>query len=358
MIKPTVFVVAALFSIVSICLGAGPSFDCQKASTAIEKAICASEKLSELDENMSVYFNTAKKIESFTGPDGATDIKRNARSWLKKRSNLCKGKKNEELDKCLFDLYEKRISYLKKRADESSKEHQLRKLSRIKKYKNILPSLDVSDREKYKAAVTVLKWYSNTPIKYSSGDDKELFHKFVSGEGVEIIEPADRSFAFSSDLIKLYQDDCPGADFFIKKGPGRGLENEDTSTWREEDWAFYLKASEDLRIYLLTDLKSSNQFYGLYANKYKGRLYSREVTLDAHLHMKSVGPSCSTFYSKEVGFSMPGDEISLFGFFKLKRKLYFYYLQDSGNCSISIYEVSDMKVKNKISISYFTGGVK
>ena len=47
-----------------ICLADGPSFDCKKAKTCIEKFICADKDLSTLDKKMSeTYANLLVKQE-------------------------------------------------------------------------------------------------------------------------------------------------------------------------------------------------------------------------------------------------------------------------------------------------------
>ena len=73
-------------------------FDCSKAGTAIEKAICADPKLSELDEYLGRYYAVALD----TLPDAATCLKADQRDWVKSKRNPC-GTKNECLTKTYLD---------------------------------------------------------------------------------------------------------------------------------------------------------------------------------------------------------------------------------------------------------------
>lgn len=84
------------------CMGAqAASFDCAKASTPIEKTICADGQLSELDSQlMQVY----KK--SLTESVSADAIKAEQRLWLKEVRNSCQDVA------CLKSAYSNRISVL------------------------------------------------------------------------------------------------------------------------------------------------------------------------------------------------------------------------------------------------------
>jgi uncharacterized protein YecT (DUF1311 family) len=79
------------------------SFDCAKASTAVEKLICADEKLSILDDQLT----TAYKAATETATDKAT-LKTQQKNWLKKKRNICKDAE------CLTKAYQSRIDALAK----------------------------------------------------------------------------------------------------------------------------------------------------------------------------------------------------------------------------------------------------
>ena len=78
----------------------GPSFDCKKASTKIEKAICDNDRLSKLDYSLSILYKKAR--------ENNVDVKSDQRKWLGK-SNKCLGK---EIVSCLERLYLQRIKKL------------------------------------------------------------------------------------------------------------------------------------------------------------------------------------------------------------------------------------------------------
>jgi uncharacterized protein len=70
------------------CLGSladAASFDCSKAATAIEKSICASPRVSELDEYLGRYYRAAR---ASLGRGGAC-LAPNQRDWLRTTRNAC-----------------------------------------------------------------------------------------------------------------------------------------------------------------------------------------------------------------------------------------------------------------------------
>jgi uncharacterized protein len=66
-------------------LAPAASFDCGKAVTAVEKAICASPEVSDLDEYLGRYFQAAR---AEVGSAGACLV-RNQRDWLRGTRNKC-----------------------------------------------------------------------------------------------------------------------------------------------------------------------------------------------------------------------------------------------------------------------------
>lgn len=71
----------------------GPSFDCAKATTKVEKMICADAELSKLDADLDRVYGEALRKAS----DPPT-LKKQQRGWLKER-NRC------ERTTCLADQY-------------------------------------------------------------------------------------------------------------------------------------------------------------------------------------------------------------------------------------------------------------
>lgn len=64
------------------------SFDCQKASTAIEHKICDNERLSKLDEQLSSAYSSALK----ENPENADTLKMVQRQWVNMRGKLTDNK--------------------------------------------------------------------------------------------------------------------------------------------------------------------------------------------------------------------------------------------------------------------------
>lgn len=75
------------------------SFDCNKAASFIEKAICSNEEISRLDDELAVNFKNAKN--SISG-EAVQELIATQKQWLSVR-NKCTN------DKCLIDSYSKRI---------------------------------------------------------------------------------------------------------------------------------------------------------------------------------------------------------------------------------------------------------
>lgn len=86
------------------CLAEGPSFDCKKASTNIEKLICKNEELSRLDKEMSEAYRSL--ISRLEGGDKEI-VKLNQVRWIKARDKRWEPPdKYEELLQNWRDYYE------------------------------------------------------------------------------------------------------------------------------------------------------------------------------------------------------------------------------------------------------------
>jgi len=84
-----------------------PSFDCSKAKTAIEKAICRSAELSELDRQLMIAYRQALS-------SSGNSVRASQGSWIEEREKACQGKDNEQITVLLIDMYQKRIVALQK----------------------------------------------------------------------------------------------------------------------------------------------------------------------------------------------------------------------------------------------------
>lgn len=79
------------------------SFNCAKAKGKIEKAICADQLLSNLDEYLGRYYGGASE----TLKDGAACLKTDQRAWVKTVRDACGTKTS-----CLKEVYLKRLGTL------------------------------------------------------------------------------------------------------------------------------------------------------------------------------------------------------------------------------------------------------
>jgi uncharacterized protein len=87
------------------------SFDCSKAQTPQEKAICASPALSKADDQMAaayhVWLNAAQ-------PEWKAGIRENQRFWLRELTRFCTaGNSSKSLESCLSENYRERIQKLR-----------------------------------------------------------------------------------------------------------------------------------------------------------------------------------------------------------------------------------------------------
>ncbi len=89
-------------------------FDCQKATTKLEKTICADNKLSAADTELTQLYVAART--SLAQKAARQSLKEEQKAWLAKRTKDCK--ENDAF--CLLKLYEERIASLKAMTGVSS----------------------------------------------------------------------------------------------------------------------------------------------------------------------------------------------------------------------------------------------
>ena len=78
-------VAVALVASIAGNLAAAASFSCDKASTKVEKMICADPALSEYDEHLARYYRAGREALSTSG----SCLVRNQREWLAAKRNKC-----------------------------------------------------------------------------------------------------------------------------------------------------------------------------------------------------------------------------------------------------------------------------
>jgi len=86
-------------------LGQAASFDCAKALTQIEKSICGSPRLSEMDSELGRLYNEALSRTPDAG-DARSELRGQQKAWLEGRRNLC----SDEV--CLEGAYATRLALL------------------------------------------------------------------------------------------------------------------------------------------------------------------------------------------------------------------------------------------------------
>lgn len=96
---------AVMMSFISQVSAIGPSFDCSKASTTVEKMICSDKGLSELDDRMEKAYSRA-----LMNSNSPAKLKQNQREWLKVR-NTC-----HEIA-CLTESYKSQLAFLESNMD-------------------------------------------------------------------------------------------------------------------------------------------------------------------------------------------------------------------------------------------------
>ena len=81
-----------ILTAIALVVAGAPSFDCSKASTKVEKMICADEELAAVDRGMARLYASMRRSERYKGQA----------EWLAKR-NRCHDRD------CLLDAYDDRI---------------------------------------------------------------------------------------------------------------------------------------------------------------------------------------------------------------------------------------------------------
>lgn len=89
---------------------AAPSFDCAKAASRVEKLICSSEALSQLDSDLAEAYRTA--LRDVTWSSANRRIRADQKNWLSRRNQCASAK-------CLRRLYHTRIGALYSELDDS-----------------------------------------------------------------------------------------------------------------------------------------------------------------------------------------------------------------------------------------------
>lgn len=86
-----------------------PSFDCGKAGTPIEHAICASAGLARLDSRVARVY---RQISTTGDADNDARVRAAQRAFIGKRNTRCGAEQGAALEACLTDIYQVRLAEL------------------------------------------------------------------------------------------------------------------------------------------------------------------------------------------------------------------------------------------------------
>lgn len=107
MIRPLFICLMLVMGVPSIAAAA--SFDCNKATTETEIAICADPELSALDELQGVLYQQSLRANDWNSDSAMDDLtlNRSQLDWISKRDGSCFGDRN-----CIRGFYVNRVIYL------------------------------------------------------------------------------------------------------------------------------------------------------------------------------------------------------------------------------------------------------
>ena len=145
-------IIITLLSVLTISqLSFGASFDCEKAATEVEKAICSDKTLSILDEFLAL---TYKKALSRSSHKDA--LKASQRNWLISKRNTCE---NEDI--CLNTEYYSRILELtdSTKSSELSGSYKRYNQNKTSFHSSDIDILELNDHQIYINGMAM--WYLN-----------------------------------------------------------------------------------------------------------------------------------------------------------------------------------------------------
>lgn len=109
MSRSRIFILCTLLTLATVNVAHAASFDCTKANTSDEKAICVDRVLNDKDVSMALLYNIDRR---FMGMGARGALMDEQADWLKRR-HAC-----GDVRGCLNPLYDERIARLRKFIDE------------------------------------------------------------------------------------------------------------------------------------------------------------------------------------------------------------------------------------------------
>jgi uncharacterized protein YecT (DUF1311 family) len=101
-----------ILMLMASCAAHAASFDCAKAKTAQEKAICGSPELNAADDRMAAAYHD---VIAAATPEIAAELRDGQRAWIRGMGVKCLGgaaQSSTDLEKCLFDYESSRTKDL------------------------------------------------------------------------------------------------------------------------------------------------------------------------------------------------------------------------------------------------------
>jgi len=105
MMKVALFAASAVFLSLSLSGGSAKAFDCAKATTTTERAICADPALKAADDAMGAAYAALR--HSFSGSE-ASMLQLAQKRWLKLRDDRCAPESGKDLTSCLLKFTSER----------------------------------------------------------------------------------------------------------------------------------------------------------------------------------------------------------------------------------------------------------
>jgi uncharacterized protein len=224
--KRVMFCLCALIAILVIpTVLRAASFDCSKASTKTERAICSDPTLSKLDEDMAAVYDLLLTTNV------SDSVKKEQRKWLKDTLDPCRGDKE-----CIQKTYENRIHQLKQSAN-SFKDRPHPAPDRP----SPVPSRLASSADQADTLWGTYQGFSRAcqasflvldKNRISLDECKEASYTTIESDSKHILIEVKPSVGCTSEIIRIEREKEPFGGFTVKKYDNRKKAVED-------DYNFY-----------------------------------------------------------------------------------------------------------------------
>ena len=161
------------------------SFDCQKATTSVEKEVCKSNVLGDLDKNLALNYKRAMELIK---PEGTKSIRQSQRDWIKRRDNSWKLSKGDV--EILKNDYLSRIKYfdtvigilLKSGAEKNVEPSPNLNVKKSEMFDTVKSILDKAEGFK-------LHWSMNAEGFWTAQQCEQAFKQLMTPSDTRVLEP-------------------------------------------------------------------------------------------------------------------------------------------------------------------------